>query len=221
MRVSLLAALSVLLVATAARADATPESRAAAPDDEREASSRLEEPPPEPQPPGPRTHWEPNKPLLITGAMLLGAGYLPNVAVAAPSAVGIFGRAFALAFFGWVGCALKGDTSSYICAGEHGAIQLLIPVAGPFLFAGGHPRDSIVNKSGQPLSATARALLYTSGGLQFAGAVALLSSLALGEQVRPSGSTGSATTGARGPSFFVAPLGVPGSVGLEAGVHRW
>jgi hypothetical protein len=99
-------------------------------------------------------------------------------------------------------------------------MQLLIPFAGPITFANSHPRDSVLNPHGSPLTGTTKGLLYTSSALQIAGVSSMLLSLAFGRSVpvrRPSA--------AAGPSFTLAPLEAPdvagATVGLSLGVQRW
>jgi hypothetical protein len=80
-------------------------------------------------------------------------------------------------------CGISDESASdggYLCNGQHGAMQLLMPVAGPFLFAAHHPHDSVINDGGLPLSSGARALLYTSGFTQAAGLTLALSGFVFG-----------------------------------------
>lgn len=171
----------------------------------------------------PRTTWVANQPMLFLGAGLTGIGYLPNVAAGLPSTAGFVGRVVALFFTLGIPCIvgqLKGGSSGYLCEGGHGAMQLLIPFAGPITFANSHPRDSVLNPHGSPLTGTTKGLLYTSSALQIAGVSSMLLSLAFGRSVpvrRPSA--------AAGPSFTLAPLEAPdvagATVGLSLGVQRW
>src|SRR5947209_5996775 len=71
---------------------------------------------------------------------------------------------------------------AWLCHGQHGAMELLIPVAGPFIFAADHPHDTILNKYGEPLPSGTKALLFTSGGLQIAGIGSILAALVAGKQ---------------------------------------
>jgi hypothetical protein len=164
----------------------------------------------------PRTAWRPNRPLLITGGVLFGIGYVPNLVAAAPSTVGLGARVVLIFLTLGLAC-LDGGSGGYVCSGQHGAMQLLIPFAGPFLFATDHPRDSVFNKTGRPLSDFDRGLLYASGGLQIAGLASVLTALALGKHEPVPGPK---HTGA-GPSFFVLPQTNAGAVGLTFGLHRW
>lgn len=171
----------------------------------------------------PRTSWAPNQPLLLVGGGLALVGYGPNFVAGLPSAAGGVARGIVLVLtLGGVGCFTErpSDVTAYICYdGRHGAVQLLIPFVGPITFANSHPRDTVLNPDGNPLSGTTRALLYTSAALQIAGVSSVLLSLALGrsEPVQE--------RAAAGPSIYVAPLessGVAGAtVGLSLGVQRW
>lgn len=169
------------------------------------------------------TTWVANRPLLIVGASLTAIGYGPNFALALPSTGGVFVRAFALLFTLGLGCIfdeLYGRSGSgYVCYGQHGAMQLLVPFAGPIMFANTHPRDSVLNTAGGPLSSATKGLLYTSSALQIAGVSSMLLSLAFGRSVplqRPT---------AAGPSVYLAPLESPdvagATVGLSLGLQRW
>ncbi len=163
--------------------------------------------------PAPRVVWHPNTPLLATGLSLLVVGYGPNFVAALPSAYnGVFRGAAEVFSLGKV-CAGSSSTGTF-CQ-QYGAVQLFIPIFGPFLFAEHHPRDTVLNERGRPLSPTAKGLLYTSAGLQAAAIGALVASVWLGE------STVARRKADTGPALLVAPLSVPGSAGLELGVQRW
>lgn len=179
------------------------------------APSPAELPPAEPPP---RTEWQPNRPLLVTGAISFAVGYGPNVLAAAPSTIGFAARV--LLFVGTAGMALFlciDDNGSYLCEGQHGAMQLLVPVAGPFLFAANHPHDSVLNENGAALGGTTKAFLYTSGGLQIAGVGTILAALIAGKQELVPGRKKSDAS----PSFFVAPQGGANTVGLGFGLRNW
>jgi hypothetical protein len=98
-------------------------------------------------------------------------------------------------------------------------VQLLVPFAGPFLFAADHPRDTVLNESGSPLSSTTKALLYTSAGLQIAGMVSIFTALAVGRHEPAPAAPARATLPA--PSLSIAPMSAPGAVGLSVGFYRW
>ncbi len=176
----------------------------------------LDVPPPSPAEAPPRTQWRANRPLLVTGSILFAAGYGPNLVAAAPSTVGLAGRVALLLVTLGLPCWFNG--SGYICNGQHGAVQLLVPFAGPFLFASDHPRDTVIHASGAPLSGTAKGLLYASAGLQIGGVAAILTGVILGrhERVEPESKEASSR-----PSFYMAPLDAPGAVGLSVGASRW
>jgi hypothetical protein len=191
----------------------------------REASAPSDPRAPPPSNPSraePRTRWAPNQPLMLVGAGLALVGYGPNFVAGLPSAAGGVARGIVLVLTLTMQCfgEQRSDVNNYICfKGQHGAVQLLIPFVGPITFASSHPRDTVLNPDGAPLSGTTRALLYTSAALQIAGVSSVLLSLALGrsEPVQEKA--------AAGPSIYVAPLessGVAGAtVGLSLGVQRW
>lgn len=165
----------------------------------------------------PRMQWRANRPLLVTGAILFAAGYGPNLAVALPSTAGLVGRVVLLTLTLALPCLF--NSNGYICEGQHGTVQLLIPFIGPFLFASDHPRDSVVNEAGSPLSPTAKGLLYTSAGLQIAGITSIFLALATGRHELPDAPAAQARS--LSPSWSVTPLAAPGAVGVSFGVHRW
>ncbi len=190
---------------------------------EASAPSNPRAPPPSnPSRAEPRTRWAPNQPLLLVGAGLALVGYGPNFVAGLPSAAGGVARGIVLVLTLTMQCfgEQRSEVNNYICfTGQHGAVQLLIPFVGPITFASSHPRDTVLNPDGNPLSGTTRALLYTSAALQIAGVSSVLLSLALGrsEPVQEKA--------AAGPSIYVAPLGSAGvagvTVGLSLGVRRW
>lgn len=164
----------------------------------------------------PHTQWQANRPLLVTGAVLFAAGYGPNLVAAAPSTVGLAGRVLLLVMTLGLPCWFSGN-GSYVCDGSHGAMQLLVPFAGPFLFAADHPHDSVLNERGRPLSDVSKGLLYTSGGLQIAGLASILTALVLGRQQPVPGLKRAETS----PSVFVLPQTGAGVLGVTVGVQRW
>jgi hypothetical protein len=170
-------------------------------------------PPAPPEAPSPPLVWHPNTALLATGLSLVSVGYGPNFVAAVPSAGGGVLRAAQWWFTAGLVCWT--DKPKYACDAHHGAVQLLIPIVGPILFAEDHPRDTFLNERGRPLSPAVKGLLYTSAALQAAGIGALVASAVLGESTRAPAKADA------GPALLVAPLGVPGSVGLELGVQRW
>jgi hypothetical protein len=123
--------------------------------------------------------WKPFMPLFGSGTALFLAGYVPAFGAAAPTTF----RAVATAFYNvpTVGllCAAPGSPD-YTCSGYFGAEQLLIPLAGPFLYASNHPRDSAINPNGLPVSETTQTLLYVDGAVQITGAVLMGIGLATG-----------------------------------------
>lgn len=117
---------------------------------------------------------------MMGGAGLFAAGYVPVAATGLPSTAGIIGRvALGVATIGLypIFCTGRG----YPCRADHGAVQLMLPIAGPFLFVENHPKDSLVNENGRPLSSFARSALYASGAAQAAGAAMMLGAIALGD----------------------------------------
>lgn len=177
----------------------------------------------------------PNPTLLKVGLALGVGGYAPNLLLGAPSGVGLVGRVFALIFTLGIPCwlpgvdpdpdatpeeqkrSLRAQTPDYLCRGDHGAIQLLVPMAGPFLFATAHPRDSILNPAGRELSVPVRAAFYTSGASQVAG-VTLLIAAVLNRKAEPAHD---ASPAAVTPHFQVQPWVGGGAVGISAGITHW
>jgi len=173
------------------------------------------------KPPGPAKptmQRRANRTAITAGAVMFGVGYAPVVIAGAPSAVGLVGRVVILVFTVGLPCSF-GSTSSYLCKGQHGAVQLLLPFAGPFTFAADHPRDTVLNKTGSELSVVTKGLLYASGGLQIAGFGAILTGLILTKEE----ATGPPAPSGRKdkPSFYVGPIDVPNAVGISAGVYNW
>src|SRR5262249_14936730 len=105
----------------------------------------------------------------------------------------------------------------WLCRAQHGGMQLLVPVAGPFLYAADHPRDTILNKKGSSHGATTKALLYTSGGLQVLGLGLAVAAVATGKEEIVGGRDHAASS----PSWFVTPQASGDMVGLTFGLHRW
>lgn len=184
--------------------------------------------PPPPEGP-PRTQWRANRPLLVAGAIMFASGYGPDAIAGLPSTIGLVGRVVILVLTVGLPC-LFNSSGDYLCSGQHGAVQLMIPFVGPFTFASDHPRDSIINKRGAPLSDTTRAFLYTSAGLQIAGVLSIVGSVVFGKNepvprrkalsfdLPLSPNKGD---GAPGPALFVAPMSEPNAVGITVGAHRW
>jgi hypothetical protein len=143
---------------------------------------------PQPAPLATKTHgWQPNRPLLVAGSAVFFAGYGTAAGAAVPSVGGLVYRTFVLIFTLGIPCWADSESSShsYLCSADHGAIVLVLPVAGPFLFAYNHPHDTFLNPTGGELSPTARTILYTSGVVQAAGAGIVVTSFALGSDDRP------------------------------------
>jgi len=88
--------------------------------------------------------------------------------------------------------------------------ELAIPLAGPFIFAGAHPRDAVLNENGNDMSPAARTLLYASGAVQLAGAGMMLASLVL-----------SSNAPSKGPDVTILPMMGPGAAGLSLTVANW
>ena len=208
MRLRFLACAAILilggtLISSAARADTAPSAPS-------ESSSRR---------------------LLQTGGLLFGAGYAPVLGAGLPSTGGVIVRVFLNVFtvglYQW-GCRSSeydGDgrtigvhtRDTYLCSGEHGGIQLLVPFAGPFLFAANHPQDSILNPHGARLSGVSQGLLYASGAAQIAGG--LLVGIAIGDgALRKPKAPPSPPPGVR---FRILPAMTPSSVELQASIAGW
>ncbi len=170
----------------------------------------------------PRPQWRHNRTLVWTGTFMFAAGYAPVAAVALPSTAGLAGRV-ALIFL-TLGLACLDSGSGSFCRADLGALQLLIPVVGPVLFASNHPRDYFVNKSGAELSGLEKGLLYASAGVQAAGLVTLVSGLVFGRYERVDQRSPAKSDAAKKtvePSFFLRPLEAPGALGLSVGAYRW
>lgn len=165
-------------------------------------------------PPRPYTQWRANRPLLVTGAILFGAGYGPNLVAGLPSTVGFVGRVVILVLTIGLPCIFGG--SGYLCRGTHGGVELLIPFAGPILYVNTHPRDTVLNPAGIKPSGAMAALLYTSAGLRIAGLAAILTGVALGKQevIYPK-------SHASGPRWLVTPFADGNAAGLSLSVTSW
>ena len=169
--------------------------------------------------------------LVETGAFVFGAGYAPALGAGLPSTGGVVVRVFINVFTGGLyqyGCTTSEydgygrtiDThtrKTYLCSGEHGAIQLIVPFAGPFLFAANHPQDSIINPHGAPLSGVSQGLLYASGAAQIAGGLLIAAGILQGEVAKPR----SPEPPPPGVRFRILPAMTTSSVGLEASIAGW
>lgn len=177
--------------------------------------------------------WQAQPTLFAVGLALAAGGYAPSAIAAVPSGVGLVGRGFGLFFTLGIPCwlpgvdpnpdntdeenrrSLRSKTPDYLCRGDHGAIQLFVPMAGPFLFVANHPHDTILNKGGNELSTGAKVALYASGISQIVGVTSLLASAAFGGRApRRSAST----AGAR---LELQPWLVPGGIGVSGAVLDW
>ncbi len=154
--------------------------------------------------------WKPVMPLFGPGTALLLGGYVPLFAAAAPTSL----RAGATLFYdvGTLGMGCDRGQPEYTCSGDYGGAQLLIPFAGPFLYADSHPKDSQLNPHGQEMSPTLRTLLYVDGAAQIAGAALMGIGLAGGEWEHD----GRASTSQS--KLSIAPMLGMGRVGLSLGV---
>lgn len=132
-------------------------------------------------PSSPRTHFVPEPTLFEVGGKVFAAGYGPVAAASLPAIAGGFGRAFALG--ATLGLVCWNARDGYLCKGTHGGVQLALPVAGPFLFASDHPRDTLLNPKGSPLPTGWRIALYVSGATQAVGASLVVASLLAGREV--------------------------------------
>lgn len=122
--------------------------------------------------------WKPFMPLFGPGTALFLAGYAPAFVAAAPTSLRL-GATFFYAV-GTAGLACDHGSPDYVCAGDFGAAELLVPLVGPFLYADDHPKDSQVNPHGLAMSTSTRTLLYVDGAAQISGAVLLGIGLATG-----------------------------------------
>jgi hypothetical protein len=159
-----------------------------------------------------RPQWRHNRTLVLVGSLGFAAGYAPVVAAALPSAsrhalvLVVVMLTFGLACID-NNCPDRGS----------GALQLLVPVVGPLVFAEKHPRDAAINETGAPLSSTTRGLLYASAGVQTAGLLTMLAGVVFGHYETPS----SASKTAARPALTVGPFNAPNSVGLSVGATHW
>jgi hypothetical protein len=186
-----------------ARADVPPES------------DPMLEPPTEVGAPEPPTVWRPQTSVLVTGAIVFGAGYVPAVGAALPATGGLLFRVAVTVLtigLGAIVCSLGYGSDSYYCHGAHGGMELLLPVAGPFIFAADHPRDSTINPHGLPLGKTSKTLLYASGATQAAGLFTMGLGLVLGSR-QP---VGPAKTAAGRPELRLVPIASPSALGASA-----
>lgn len=134
------------------------------------------------EPPRPtRTHFVPDPTLFGVGTTIFAGSYGPVAAASVPAIAGAAGRAFALVSTLTLIC--WGSYDGYVCDGTHGGVQLALPVAGPFLFASDHPRDSLLNPRGTPLALGWRIALNISGAAQAVGASLIVASLLSGREV--------------------------------------
>lgn len=185
-----------------------PAAQPAAPAEEAPPLVPLPAPAPAPAPapvkPQGKSSFTPDPTLLYAGGGLFMLGYVPPLAVALPSTAGLAGRILlGVVTVGLVplACALgDGGSDSYVCNGDHGTIQLLMPVAGPFLFAENHPKDTVINEHGRPLAPGVKGVLYAAGAAQAAGMALVVGSFVLGDSVgedgRPSSGKGAMYGGA-------------------------
>lgn len=208
--------------------DPEPERQALHEAIDRPSTYRLTPPPPRP--------FRPQPILLDLGIAAFATGYGGAALAALPSTAGLAGRA--IYFVGTAGlgalfsCVL-GKThldehdhevgpDNYVCAGQHGAMQLLVPFAGPLLFWKNHPHDSLLNPNGHPIDAWTLPLLYASGGLQVAGAALILASVAAGGRDAPQDASRS---GAAHPMtarrFSIAPQLSPTHAGIAFTMGGW
>jgi hypothetical protein len=171
------------------------------------------------------TTFVPNKPLLVAGTTLMVAGYAPVAAIAVPSTLGLAYRglvhALTLGMYYGLYCIESPEqdlnappqrqriTANYLCSGEHGAIQLLVPFAGPFLYLKNHPHDDIVHPGGAPFDKTTQAALVASGFAQLTGAAFMIAGVALGHSTPKPTKRG-------GVEWQIRPAITPTSIGLEA-----
>lgn len=162
----------------------------------------------------------PDQTLLVGGSLVFAAGYVPAATYALPSTAGLAGRAIAwLALWPLLlyACGAYDDSTNdgYLCAGKHGAVMLLIPFAGPLLYAHYQPSDSILFPSGGHLSPLQKDLLYGSSGLQIAGAALMIASVVAGhrEPNRPSAAESS--------KLRILPAITSNSIGISASLTAW
>lgn len=103
-------------------------------------------------------------PLIVTGAVSLAVGYVPG-AVMGLGSLGHFLTEPRIL------CGGGGAVSFGRCP-ENSAMLMLVPIAGPLLYAAPSRRDDVFRPNGGPSSAE-QVFLYTSAALQAAGVVML------------------------------------------------
>ena len=149
-------------------------------------------------------------PLFGPGTALALASYAPAFGAALPTTL----RAGATFFYGagTAGLACDNGRPDYVCSGDFGAAELLIPLVGPFLYADDHPKDSQINPHGLAASVTTRTLLYVDGAAQIGGALLMGIGLAAGQWEHDARSTAKST-------FTLAPMLGLGRAGLSLTVQ--
>ena len=183
---------------------------------------------------GEHSGYRPRKTLLLAGAGVFFAGYSPIAVAALPALGGVAGRGvldvLTLGLHEYYSChwyedgepdfgipSRSGTNGTYFCGAAHGGIQLLVPFAGPFLFAANHPHDDALNPHGAPLGDGAKALLYTSGAAQVAGGLLVVAGFATARRPEVS----ALVKESRGARLEWAPIVSPGSFGVGARVVGW
>jgi hypothetical protein len=122
-------------------------------------------------------------------------------------------------------CTWRSDTDQanvsnshdYWCLDANGGVQLLIPVAGPLLFAHDHPHDAALNPNGNALSRGAQGVLIADAVAQGAGIGLLAAGAFLGHE-QPKVADPPTHAGRR---FFVYPVPLGRGFGVGAGIASW
>jgi predicted cobalt transporter CbtA len=199
--------------------------------DEVTAHQQQPAPPPKPvvrvlpddEPLSPSTHFVPNRSLLTAGGAVFALGYGPAMVAAAPAAIGLgYGAVGFVLHDQSIGPQAPKCVADYMCFRNNGALVLLLPVAGPIVFATAHPRDAWLNSEGG-VQSDATAGLVLGAVAQGVGLALIVASFIRGAD-EPNGhaspASSSADTPKRKPHAFVLP-GVARGVGLTAGFTTW
>jgi hypothetical protein len=175
---------------------------------------------------GAKTHWVPNRPLAYAGGTVFLAGYVPAVAAGLPATGTVVLDVFTLLLaYEVAGCPGRGEADKgyvpnsrdYWCLDANGGAQLLVPVAGPLLFAHDHPHDAALNRDGNALSRGAQGVLVADAVAQGAG-IGLLAAAAILGQEEPRVDDPPTRGGRR---FFVSPVALGRGFGVAAAVTSW
>jgi hypothetical protein len=171
----------------------------------------------------------PNRTLKLAGGAILGAGYAPVAVAAIPATLQIALGTASFVLIPDYSCFTTDRTpwnkpwDDEHCVGHAGGVQLLVPVAGPLLFAKNHPKDQWLNTDGRERSGGVNGLLIASASVQALGLAMIVAGFLFRspEPVEPASPPLSpAESSAPKPYCFVLP-DVARGIGLTLGVTRW